>query len=73
MRIFRTMTLQEFLTQKGVTQAEFAASIGASQSTISRLMDGSLPRLELMKRIYVASNGAVTPNDWLPMQRSINK
>lgn len=44
--------------------ASFATTVGTTAATISRVSDGVVvPRKELMKRIYAASDGLVTPND----------
>lgn len=60
------MTLDQYLKDNHITQASFAASIGADQSTISRLLAGVYnPSLSLLNRIFKATGGNVTPNDFL--------
>lgn len=61
------MTLEAYLARNGLTQWEFASLIGVSQPTVSRLSSGghNAP-LSLLKDIFDATNGAVTPNDFLP-------
>ncbi len=63
------MTLEDYLASKGLTQEEFALSIGISQSTVSRLSSGTgNASLALLKDIFEATRGAVTPNDFLPQE-----
>lgn len=60
------MTLDDYLTDTGQTEAAFAARIGASQQTVNRLRRGlRSPSVAMQGRIHRASKGAVTPNDWL--------
>lgn len=58
------MTLSEFLHQNRTTQTEFAARVGTTTATISRITDGVVvPRRKLLLRIFEATGGQVTPND----------
>jgi hypothetical protein len=61
------MTLSEYLSTNKITQAAFAESIGATQQAVGYWVGGErCPQLRLMQRITDATNGAVTPNDFLP-------
>ncbi len=61
------MKLRQYLSEAGMTQEQFAAAIGVSQSVISRLSRGqSDVSLGVLRRILDATNGVVTPNDFLP-------
>ncbi|WP_179379773.1 hypothetical protein [Jannaschia marina] len=58
------MTLNDFLSSRGISMAVFAKSVNTTTATVSRIADGIVtPRKGLMKRIYDATDGAVTPND----------
>jgi transcriptional regulator with XRE-family HTH domain len=59
--------LQAFITSHGIKQAEFAASIGATQSMVSRLINGAaIPSLSLAAKIERATGGAVPASSWIP-------
>lgn len=61
------MKLAEYLSDNGLTQTAFAAKIEAAQVEISRFATGDrLPPWHKMLKIYKATKGAVTPNDFLP-------
>ncbi len=63
--------LQTYLTSHGLRQADFAAAVGATQATISRLANGSMrPSLELAVAIERATAGAVTAASWVPDMRA---
>ncbi len=63
---FLSMTLDEYLTVNGITDAAFAMAIGRSQSSVNRLRRGETrPDWKTLKRISEATNGAVTPNDFM--------
>lgn len=65
------MTLERYLEEHGLTATEFAGQIDVSPSTIIRLLAGERdPRLELLKKIHGGTNGAVTPNDFVPALRA---
>ena len=60
------MKLNEFLTVAGLSMAGFAARIGTTTATISRMSNGkSVARRDLLVRIHEATNGTVCPNDLL--------
>lgn len=59
------MQLHAWLEAQGKTQSEFAADIGCAISTISRLCALCIGRDDdLKRRVYIATRGAVTPNDF---------
>ncbi len=61
----RAMTLDQYIRDKGLTNAEFGELVGANHSTISRLRKGSqVPSPELMLAIFERTDGVVTANDF---------
>ena len=59
------MTLDQYLTERGLTNVAFAATVGADHSTISRLRKGDqIPSRQLAAVIMEATDGAVQPNDF---------
>ena len=59
------MTLSEYLKAKKISQAKFALRCNLSRATICRILDGSrYPSPETMRRIFLASDGEVRPNDF---------
>lgn len=59
--------LDLYLTERGLTNAVFGRSVGASEATISRLRNGKqAPSYALVRRIREATGGAVTADDFLP-------
>ncbi len=59
------MTLGEYLTTSGVSQDDFASSIGTTQATVSRYMSGKrFPSRSTIQSITLATGGAVRPEDW---------
>lgn len=65
---FVAMTdLAKYLDRAKIRQADFAAEIGVTQATVSRLAKGvSIPSLELAVRIERLTGGAVTAVSWFP-------
>jgi transcriptional regulator with XRE-family HTH domain len=60
------MTLTEYLLNNGETGSQFARRIDVAQATVHRYCNGvRIPRPEILQRIQVATNGAVTPNDFI--------
>lgn len=58
--------LDTYLAQAGMTAAAFAAKLEVSAATISRLRKGKqTPSWELLRKIAIETNGAVSPNDFL--------
>lgn len=58
--------LDRYLETQGIKNALFAAQVGASEATISRLRNGKqTPSYALVRRIAEVTHGEVTPNDFL--------
>ena len=67
----RGMTLHDYLSGSRLTNTEFAALVGVNQANISRLRRGKFsPTLDLMTRIAKATDGKVTPNDFMARETS---
>lgn len=59
------MTLTDYLAQPGKTATELAEATNSAVSTITRAARGDItPSGELMRKIFEATSGAVTPNDF---------
>ncbi len=59
------MKLGDYLAQNAVKQKDFAARIGEGQTCVNRYCLGQrIPRPDVMRKIFAATNGAVTPNDF---------
>jgi len=64
------MTLDQYLTMKRITAAEFARDTRLSRQQVSRYRRGeTLPRPRPMAVIRRASGGLVGPEDWYPEVR----
>lgn len=60
------MKLADYLRENGITRSAFAEEIGVSQSLVTQLcQDEVWPGREVARRISDATNGEVTPNDFL--------
>lgn len=59
------MKLGDWLHERSMTLADFAAVIGVDESSISRYVNGRLPRKEILSKIMTATDQRVTANDWL--------
>jgi transcriptional regulator with XRE-family HTH domain len=58
------MTLKEYLTNRPITDAEFGALIGVSQSQVTRIKNGQTsPSLAVIVAIEKATGGDVRAND----------
>ena len=65
------MNLQTYLETAGLTQAEFAARIGSTHATVSRLIAGKfLPSLTLATKIERASGDIVKATSWVPLEKA---
>ena len=67
------MKLCEYLESKKISQYDFAAVVKVSQAAIQRYVKGKrIPDEEIMPRILVATEGAVTANDFynLPIENA---
>lgn len=58
------MQLREYLKKEKITQEQFAEMIGVTQGIVTRWCRGAIPRIELMTKILVATQGKVTANDF---------
>lgn len=68
------MKLERYLAERKLTPSAFAVSIASPPSTITRLLRGErVPGLELLQRIYTATDGAVTANDFLVIRQATPK
>ena len=69
--MFPRMTLSDYLDKAGVTEAEFAVTIGYSQATVSKLKSGrQWPGLYLLMQVVWATGGEVTANDFFTVASS---
>lgn len=60
------MKLADYLTSKDLSDADFALAIECDRTTVSRLRRGiTRPTWAQAERIRDATQGAVTPNDFL--------
>lgn len=60
------MKLSDYLEINGFRPSQFAKLAGVPPTTIIRLLNGQRePGLPLLTKIMKATNGAVTPNDFL--------
>ena len=60
------MKLNSYISMTGTPVAEFAEAIGRAPQTVWRWLNGSrVPSHADMRRIHEATDGAVTPNDWV--------
>lgn len=58
------MTLDQYLKDHEIKEADFAAMIDVTQSTVHRLRKGQVPSKPLMARIFVKTGGAVRADDF---------
>lgn len=59
------MKLQEYLEFKKIKQAAFAKLVGVSAQNITRYARGQrIPDDQIMPLIFLATDGAVSPNDF---------
>ena len=67
------MTLDSYLAANKITEADFAALIGTTQSTVNRLRNkGQIPSKELMAAIFIKTGGAVRADDFFGIGTSEN-
>jgi transcriptional regulator with XRE-family HTH domain len=58
--------LDSYLEANGLTASAFAARLGVSEATISRLRKGKQsPSWDLIQRIAAETSGQIEPNDFL--------
>lgn len=59
------MTLDDWMTQENVSDADFARGIERTPQAVNRYRKGErIPDRETMPRIVAFTKGAVTPNDF---------
>ncbi|MDH2313370.1 helix-turn-helix domain-containing protein [Methylobacterium brachiatum] len=64
--MFVGMRLADFLADRGIKDSDFAETIGVSRMTLWRYKSGDRrPEWDVLKRIVQATDGHVTPNDFL--------
>lgn len=59
------MKLGEWLTSKGKTNADFATMLGVDESSVSRYVNGRMPRKPILVRIMSITENQVTANDFV--------
>ena len=60
------MNLDNYLSNHGLSPAEFAKRIGVTDESVRRYTHGRRhPRPEIMRRIVAATDGQVGPQDFL--------
>ena len=65
LKLRKVMTLKEYIQINKISQARFARRCGISRSAINHFIAGRrYPNPETMRRILLASNGEVKPNDF---------
>ena len=64
--LYMGMTLDEYLVAEKITETVFAKKAKLTQAHINRLRKGlSWPQKDTLTRIMIASDGKITPNDFL--------
>lgn len=59
--------LREYRSERGLSQEDFARTVGVKKATISRIEKGRrVPSMGLVSRICEATGGALNANDFLP-------
>ena len=67
------MKLNVFLQNHNLQSAEFAARIGTTGATLSRILSAQVvPRRGLMEAIYRETGGLVTPNDLVGLHAPVS-
>ena len=60
------MKLADYLVERQINHRAFAAQIGVSQAAVTRYVNGDrIPNRQTMRAIVTATDGRVTPNDFL--------
>ena len=63
--------LKKYLTDNGLRQEKFGKKVGATQSTISKIISGKkMPSLEMALTIARETNGAVPAESWVQQEGS---
>lgn len=67
------MTLQTYLSDTGITQAQFAKQVGLTQPAISKYLRGKLvPSMSAAIKISHATGGKVPVTAWVPPEPAEN-
>jgi DNA-binding transcriptional regulator YdaS (Cro superfamily) len=65
------MRLDKFLIKKAISPTDFATYIGVGPEALRRYLSGErLPAWDVLVHIDRLTEGAVTPNDFLPLARA---
>lgn len=68
------MKLAEYLSEFGISQADFAAMIGLSAPSVSRLVKGTQrPNLDTILSIERATGKKVTASDFADLANSVSE
>lgn len=60
------MKLETFLTENEMSRSDFARIVGVSEVSICRyIANQRMPKRDVLSKIMEATNGAVTPNDFV--------
>jgi transcriptional regulator with XRE-family HTH domain len=59
------MNIAAYREANSLTQADLAATLGVTQSTVARWEAGSMPARDMLARIAEITGGQVMPNDWI--------
>lgn len=62
--------LGRYLSEQGITQAQFAEQIGVEQPTVARYVGGRVPEPSVLRKIVEATGGAVQPNDFFDVAQA---
>ncbi len=63
------MKLDAYLTLHGLSERDFARRVGVSQQAVNNYRRGRrVPAPAIMRRIYEATGGLVTPADFLDLR-----
>ncbi len=65
------MKLASYLKLKEINQKDFGKKIGVRQSTVCRYILGRIPTKSIISKIYYATNGEVTPNDFYNIDKLV--
>jgi 3,4-dihydroxy 2-butanone 4-phosphate synthase/GTP cyclohydrolase II len=65
------MKIAVWLKLNRIGRSEFAAMIGVSKGYVTQLCDGAHPSMAMAERIAAATNGAVTPNDFINLEQDV--
>nr|WP_321482698.1 helix-turn-helix transcriptional regulator [uncultured Cohaesibacter sp.] len=58
--------LKDWRKAHGLTQTDVGNAIGVTKASVSRYEKGRMPTSSALVMIFALTEGAVTPNDWLP-------